>query len=146
MKHLILLLLALPFLCHAETPLDTELLGRVDRVGIHTVSRHVPSNGANDINLGVFVTTTKRFVIGTYYNSRHVEAYYAGFYTPEWYRFTLTLGGVTGYYAPVSIILLPTLRVYSFAEGPSVYISGSPFRLTEDGQSVLHLSLVWALP
>lgn len=138
MKKLLFILIFLPSLAF---PLD---FGHLDTVGAHTLTRHDPSNGANDINFGGFAVTDKGFLVGGYYNSHHRMAYYAGWTTPEWYRMKVSVVGVTGYFAPVTVIAIPSLKLWQEKDW-SLWVSGSPVRLSEDGQSILHLSIAWSL-
>ena len=138
MKHIILALAMLPSIACAD------LLGKVDTVGVHTLTRHDPSYGANDINFGAYAVTDKGFVVGGYYNSYRRMAYYAGWTTPEWYRMKMSFVGVTGYFTPVTIIGIPSLKLWQEKDW-SLWISGSPVKLSEYGQSVLHLSIAWRL-
>lgn len=133
----LLLALLFPLIAHAD-------IGKFDTVGIHTLTRHDPSYGANDINLGGYAVTDKGFVVGGYYNSYRRMAYYAGWTTPEWYRMKVSFVGVTGYFVPVTAIAIPSLKLWQEKDW-SLWISGSPVRLSEDGQSVLHLSIAWSL-
>ncbi len=120
-------------------------VGEIDGFGVHTLSHHAPNNGANDINLGAYVKTNKGYLLGGYYNSWHKMAYYAGWSSNEWNRMNVSIVGVTGYFAPVTFIVIPSVRLYTFDNGPTIHLSGSPVRLTEDGQSVVHLSASWRL-
>ena len=126
------------------TPFDTETFGKVDRIGVHTLTRHDPGYGANDINLGVFVVTDKNYTIGTYYNSIRKQSYYVGMSTNEWYRVTITGALVTGYWWAVTPVIIQSIRLYSFDQGPSIFLSGGP-KLNDDGQSILHITAVWRL-
>lgn len=117
---------------------------QVTTVGVHGVTRHDPGLGANDVNPGVFAIFESGFLVGTYYNSHFRQSFYAGWTTPEWYRMRLSFVGVTGYFAPVTPIIMPSLKVWQ-GDKWSAWVSGSPFRLSEDGQSVLHLSFAWSL-
>ena len=123
---------------------SAQTLGNVETVGIHTLTRHDPGHGANDINFGGYVATDKGYIAGAYYNSHHRMAYYAGWSTPEWHRMKASVVGVTGYFAPVTFVLIPSLKVWK-GEGYDVWISGSPVKLGEDGQSILHVSVAWSL-
>ena len=134
---LFLLLLPLPALAN--------LFGTPSEFGVHTLTRHDPCLGANDINFGAYIRTDKNFLLGGYYNSWRRMAYYVGYTSDEWSRFRVSAVGVTGYFAPVTFVIIPSFRVYSFDNGPSVYLSGSPVKLTEDGQSVMHVTVEWKL-
>lgn len=116
---------------------------QITTVGVHTLSRHDPSHGANDINFGAFVSS-QSYTVGAYYNSHRRMAYYAGWSTPEWHRLKASFVGVTGYFAPVTLIAIPSLKLYE-QDDMSVWLSGSPVKITEDGQSVLHISIAWRL-
>ena len=119
-------------------------LGKVNTFGFHTVSHHEPWNGANNINLGGFVATDKGFVAGGYYNSWDRMAYYAGWSTPEWHRIKASVIGVTGYFEPVTFLVIPSVKLYQGNKW-SAWISGSPVKITQEGQSVLHLSFAWEI-
>lgn len=138
MKAIIAALLLAPTLACAQW------YGTPERMGVHTLTRHDPGLGANDLNFGAYVKTDRGFVAGGYHNSWHRMAYYAGWQTPEWYRMRIAVVGVTGYFAPVTLVAVPTLRVWTFDNGATLNVSGGP-RLTETGQGVLHATVEWGL-
>lgn len=117
---------------------------QIKTIGVHTLTQHDPGRGANDMNFGVFAVTEQGFVIGGYYNSHYRMAYYGGWSTPEWYRMKLSFIGVTGYTAGILPIVIPSVKLYQF-DGPSLWLSGSPVKMGENGQSILHLTLAWDL-
>lgn len=119
--------------------------GKVDAVGLHTISYHDPQGGANNLNPGVYAHTDKGYVVGTYYNSWQKPSVYAGWQTPEWYRTSLAFVAVTGYTQPVTFIAIPSVRLYTNNAGMSVSLSGSPTKITQDGQMVVHLSFSWPI-
>lgn len=112
-------------------------------MAVHTFTRHDPGMGANDVNIGLGYEKNG-YVVGGYYNSHYRMSYYAGVASREWYRMRISLVGVTGYFAAVTPVLIPSLKLYE-ERGAAVWLSGSPFRIHDDGQSVLHLSLSWRL-
>lgn len=116
--------------------------GSIQEAGVHTLSYHAPSNGANDLNFGAYAYTDKGYIFGAYHNSYGRPAVYFGLTTKEWYRMRVSVVGVTGYHAPVTFVAIPSLKVWQ-QDKMSLWISGSPFRLTENGQAVLHASFQW---
>lgn len=116
--------------------------GSIQEAGVHTLSYHAPSNGANDLNFGAYAYTDKGYLIGAYYNSYHKPAFYVGMTSPEWWRIRVSVVGVTGYFAPVTFIVIPSVKVWQ-QDKMSLWISGSPVRLTDNGQAVLHASFQW---
>ena len=139
MKRLLFLLV---FLCGSAQAFS---FGDFDRIGLHTASYHDPEGGANNFNLGIYLHTEDGFVIGTYYNSWCKQSLYAGWSTPEWHRLSMSVIGVTGYWQPVTFIAIPSVRLFTNDYGASVHLSGSPAKITEDGQMVLHLSFSWPI-
>lgn len=144
MKSIILALLLLPGIAWADFNLQ-KYTGKPVVGGFHLLTTHSPSNGANDLNVGAFVKTDKDYLFGAYYNSYHRLSLYAGWTSPEWNRLAVSVVGVTGYFSPVTPVLIPSLRIYTNDAGVSFYLSGSPVKLSKDGQSVIHLSASWAL-
>jgi len=139
MKKLLAILLLIPSLSFAFD------IGSVETVGVHTLTRHDPSYGANDFNLGFYAQTDKGYIAGGYFNSIRKMSYYAGWTSPEWNRLNVSFVGVTGYFKPVTFVAVPSVRLHTFENGPSIFISGSPVKITEDGQAVLHISASWSL-
>ena len=149
MKARIILALVLagaPLAATAQPTMEraAEFFGKPKIVGVHTLTRHDPSHGANDINPGVYLITDKGWTVGTYYNSHFRQTFYAGYTTPEWYRFRLTASFNTGYNALPTATVVPTFRLYTFDNGMTLRFAGGP-KLEEKGQSIQHLLIDWEL-
>lgn len=130
-------------LCHAEGFI-ADMIGKPAMAGVHTLTRHDPSHGANDFNPGAYVITDTGATLGAYYNSHRNLTAYAGWTTPEWYRFKATAGVATGYHAPLTVVVVPSLRLFTLDNGMNVRLVGGP-KLDENGQSILHVLLDWEL-
>ncbi len=104
-------------------------------IGLHIGSKH-DKPGFNDNNPGLYIKTDKKYTFGTVYNSVNKQAYYAG-YTYD-YQLTnnleasVTLGGITGYNAPVTPMIIPSVSYNVFNKAkvriaflPQVYKNGS---------------------
>jgi len=86
--------------------------------GLHLISMHVPNTSTNNGNLGAYVITKNRYVLNTYYNSYHTMGFTVGWQTPEFYRFSATLGAVYGYKQVSGLLwtpaIIPMIRVATF--------------------------------
>ena len=112
----------------------------IDAVGLHLYSNHNPSREENnDLNVGGYVHTSGGYIVGAFWNSYKRTAVYAGWRSPEWHRLSFSVAGVTGYFSPVTPIFIPHWRFLETQYG-SFSLSGSPVRLEEKGQAILHLS------
>lgn len=149
--RLVLALAALlPALALGQTSMESaanwagRTFGEPAVVGVHTLTRHDPSHGANDVNPGLYVITDKGWTAGTYYNSHFRQTWYAGYTTPEWFRVRLTASFNTGYNAWPTATLVPTVRLHTFDNGATLRLGGGP-KIEEKGQSIQHLLVEWKL-
>lgn len=78
---------------------------KLEKIGVHTVSRHFPHHGQNEVNSGLYASFKafgiSGFVLGGYRNSQNEDSFYFGknFETSLTNRINvgIMLGGVTGY-------------------------------------------------
>jgi hypothetical protein len=130
---LLSLVLAVPMMAHAMDA--TDLMPSV--VGLHVASAHTQS-GYNGINPGVYARWDSGLTAGAYFNSERRGTVYAGWtWVDAEDRFSVTLGGATGYArATVVPMVVPSVRL-GLNEDASVRLS---MALTKEC-SALHLSL-----
>lgn len=135
MKKFIPLLLLASFSAFAEGP--------VEAMGVHLFSRHDPNRGENQYNPGLYVRFQHGITVGQYTNSLAKETTYAGWTTPEWYRMRMSFIAATGYKKKDPVIVpIPSIRLYSFDNGPDVWMSGTPVQIT-NSRAVGHLHIEW---
>ena len=125
-------------------------LGKVETIGIHTVSHHDPDYGFANFNPGAYVVTDKSWIAGAYANSYSRMTYYAGWVTPEWYRLSATLavahiemGADRFPYHDLELAVVPAVRL--FTEGRlSGKLQWIP-RIKSTDCDVLHIAFEWSL-
>jgi hypothetical protein len=92
--------------------MTTFLTGLV--VGLHIASAHLPDNGENNFNPGIYARTESGWVAGIYNNSFHRPTAYLGKQW-EWSGgfgpWSLALGGATGYDREVHLPITPLVDV-----------------------------------
>jgi len=139
----IALIVFLMFSCDEVKAFD---LGKIDTIGIHTVSRHNPDYNFANFNPGAYVVTDKGWTAGTYANSYSRMTYYAGWTTPEWNRLSATLalahidvGADRFPYHDLELAVVPAVRL--FTEGRwSAKLKFMP-KINPNGQDILHLTI-----
>lgn len=137
MKTILALILLLPSICFAE-------FKYVEAMGIHLFSRHDPYGGENQYNPGFFVRFQHGITVGQYTNSLARETNYVGWTSPEWYRLRLSVLAATGYKKKDPVIVpIPSVKLYQFDDGPSIWLSGTPVQIT-DSRAVGHLHIEWS--
>lgn len=115
----------------------------IEAMGVHLFSRHDPYKGENQYNPGLFVRFRHGIQVGQYTNSFGRETNYVGLASPEWYRLRVTVLAATGYKQKGAVIVpIPSVKLYEFDNGPSVWLSGTPFQIT-DSRAVGHLHVEW---
>lgn len=120
-------MLACAFSAHAAT------------VGVHLGSYHPGRPDLNPVNPGLYYRSDAGWTVGGYYNSIRRPSFYAG-RTFDWKRFSVTVGGITGYQTsnPVELLLVPSVRL------------GGGFRLAyvpkfEKSAQTFHLTYEWSM-
>lgn len=102
-------------------------------LGFHIASHHLPNNGFNNVNPGVYYIRDDGWTVGTYYNSERKQSVYAG-YTWDWGWVRLQAGVITGYSRPVLPMVMPS---FSLSHGFRLYVIP---RVERGGASVVHLT------
>lgn len=141
MKYLVLILALLAQPAFAQLKMDEPKF--VEAIGLHLFSRHDPYRGENQINPGLFIRLQYGITVGTYTNSIQKETNYIGWTSPEAYRFRLSILMATGYKEKGAVLVpVPSLKLYQVDRGPSFWLSGTPFQIT-DSRAVGHLHMEW---
>lgn len=122
----------------------------VAAVGIHLQSAHLDQEpwlregGVNDANYGAYVELDNGATLGTYRNTLSRQSVYAGytnhFLKVEGVRFSVTVGGITGYtHQTLTPALIPSVSAYitNGWYGRLVYVPKTEFT----GAHVLHTVL-----
>jgi hypothetical protein len=68
-------------------------------VGLHIGSHHIPNEGVNNTNPGVYAQLSNGLLAGTYRNSYNRRTNYVGWQTPELLRLSVVGALATGYTA-----------------------------------------------
>ena len=117
---------------------------RADTVGLHLGSVHMPAHNFNNFNPGIYYRNDAGWTVGGYYNSLRQTSLYGG-YTFQYRALGLTVGGATGYEAPVQPLLVPSLRLLTH-EGFSARLAYIPRVEKRIASNVLHLTVEYSFP
>lgn len=115
---------------------------RADTFGLHIASVHMPAHNFNNFNPGVYYRNDEGWTAGGYYNSLRRVSVYAG-YTWQYRALGLTVGGATGYEAPIQPLLVPSLRLFS-TERFSARLAYIPQVEKRIESNVLHLTVEYS--
>ena len=120
-------------------------LGKVETVGIHTVSYHDPDYNFANFNPGVYVVSDRGWVAGIYANSYSRMTYYTGWVTPEWYRLSATIAVAhieTGPdrfpYRGLELAIVPAVRLFT-QDSWSAKLAFMP-KINPNGQDIFHFA------
>lgn len=112
-------------------------------IGAHMGSIHFPQNDNNNFNPGLYYRSDEGWTGGFYYNSERRMSVYAGrtfTYSVHDWKFSATVGGVTGYQrAAVLPMLVPSIATPPIG-GERLRVAYIP-RIEKDGAGVLHFML-----
>lgn len=112
---------------------------RIEAMGFHVGSYHLPAYDHNNRNPGNYVRWSNGATLGTYFNSERHQSAYVG-YTQQWGAFSLTTGLITGYERKLLLpMVVPSVRVAQF-DNVSVRIAVLP-RFERYGSTVVHLMI-----
>lgn len=104
----------------------------------------MPAHNFNNFNPGIYYRNDEGWTVGGYYNSLRQTSFYAG-YTLQYRALGLTVGGATGYEAPVQPLLVPSLRLFS-NEKFSARLAYIPRVEKRIASNVLHLTVEYSFP
>lgn len=131
-------------LFHLAVPVAAALLlagmapvASADTVGVHLGSLHIPAKGYNNSNPGLYVRLDSGWTGGLYRNSLRKNSVYAG-YTWTHGAFSVTAGGVTGYFETLQPLLVPSFALFTY-QGITPRIAFIPRVEKKIGAHVLHL-------
>ena len=110
---------------------------RADTVGIHLGSLHIPAKDYNNSNPGLYVRLDSGWTGGLYRNSLRKNSVYAG-YTWTHGAFSVTAGGVTGYFETLQPLLVPSFALFTY-RGITPRLAFIPRVEKKIGAHVLHL-------
>ena len=110
-----------------------------DTVGLHLGSLHIPAKDYNNTNPGAYVRLDNGWTGGLYRNSLRETSVYAGY---TWTRgaFSVTAGGVSGYFDSLQPLLVPSVALFT-AHGITTRIAFIPRVEKKIGAHVVHLML-----
>jgi hypothetical protein len=130
-KYLIAMAAALALAVHADT--------KIEAIGVHIGSHHVPARDFQNANPGAYARWTNGMTLGAYYNSERHMSMYAG-YTYQHGPFAVTAGLITGYERrPVMPMIVPSVRLVEQGS-VSLRLAVLP-KLEKRGATVFHVML-----
>ena len=106
-------------------------------IGVHLGSLHIPAKDYNNTNPGLYVRLDSGWTGGLYRNSLAKNSVYAG-YTWTHGAFSVTAGGVTGYFETLQPLLVPSIALFTH-RGITPRIAFIPRVEKKIGAHVLHL-------